>query len=62
MRQKGRIVQGVVQSATKKIMTSSIPSKYETIVIKNEKSKAFGSSDSRFPIHRELSAGPGTFS
>ena len=48
-----------MQSAQKKIMTSTIPSKYETIVIKNDVSKAFGTTTNRFPIHRELSAGPG---
>ena len=51
---------GVVQSAQKKIMTSSIPSKYETIVINNDVKKAFGTTTNRFPLQREFSAGPGT--
>lgn len=41
-------------------MTSSIPSKYETIVINNDVKKAFGITTNRFPLHREFSAGPGT--
>ncbi len=60
MSKKGRLVHGVVQSAQKKIMTSSIPSKYETIVINNDVKKAFGTTTNRFPLQREFSAGPGT--
>ncbi|KRX08107.1 hypothetical protein PPERSA_01652 [Pseudocohnilembus persalinus] len=44
----GKLAKGFIQSAHNKSISGSIPSKYETILIKNENSKAFGTSTSRF--------------
>ena len=42
-------------------MTSSIPSKYETVIFKFENKKAFGASSVRFQINANENPGPGAF-
>ena len=42
-------------------MTSSIPSKYETVIFKFENKKAFGASAVRFQINTNENPGPGSF-
>jgi len=42
-------------------MTSSIPSKYETVIFKFENKRAFGASAVRFQINTNENPGPGSF-
>ena len=42
-------------------MTSSIPSKYETVIFKFENKKAFGASSVRFQVNTNENPGPGAF-
>lgn len=41
------------------MLTGCIPSKFETVVIKNDIKKAFGTTTDRFNIEKETNTGPG---
>ena len=57
----GKLYKGSTQTRPNKTMTSSIPSKYETVIFKFENKKAFGASSVRFQINANENPGPGAF-
>ena len=57
----GKLYKGSTQTGPNKTMTSSIPSKYETVIFKFENKKAFGKSSVRFQVSANENPGPGAF-
>jgi|ETNmetMinimDraft_30_1059905.scaffolds.fasta_scaffold80765_1 hypothetical protein len=57
----GKLYRGSTQTGPNKTMTSSIPSKYETVIFKFENKKAFGASAVRFQMNTNENPGPGSF-
>lgn len=57
----GKVVRGFIKDASSKVSIGSIPSKFETIVYKNNNSKAFGSSQLRFSTVEDEKPGPGYY-
>ena len=57
----GKLYKGSTQTGPNKTMTSSIPSKYETVIFKFENKKAFGASSVRFQVNTNENPGPGAF-